>query len=77
MKKELSDAELNTYARQVVLADIGYDGQLKLRNAKVCIIGMGGLGSQIAPRLVGMGIGQLRMVDRDIVGSASTKSLRC
>ncbi|HIJ56270.1 MAG TPA: HesA/MoeB/ThiF family protein [Deltaproteobacteria bacterium] len=67
MKHELSDADLNTYARQVVLADIGYDGQLKLRNATACIIGLGGLGSQIAPRLVGMGIGQLRIVDRDIV----------
>ena len=67
MKLELSDSELNTYARQIVLADIGYDGQLKLRNAKACIIGLGGLGSQIAPRLVGMGIGQLHIVDRDIV----------
>ncbi|MBW1698804.1 MAG: HesA/MoeB/ThiF family protein [Deltaproteobacteria bacterium] len=67
MKQELTDQELNTYARQIVLADIGYDGQLKLRNAKVCLIGLGGLGSQIAPRMVGMGVGQLRMVDRDIV----------
>jgi len=66
-KNELSDDELNTYARQIVLADIGYDGQLKLRNAKACLIGLGGLGSQIAPRLVGMGIGQLRIIDRDIV----------
>ncbi|CAB5105081.1 hypothetical protein D3OALGA1CA_1676 [Olavius algarvensis associated proteobacterium Delta 3] len=67
MKKELNDDELNTYARQIVLADIGYDGQLSLRNAKVCLIGLGGLGSQIAPRLVGMGIGEVRFVDRDIV----------
>jgi len=67
MKKELTDAELNTYARQIVLADIGYDGQLKLRNATVCIIGLGGLGSLIATKLTGMGIGQLRIVDRDIV----------
>ena len=67
MKQELNDEELNTYARQVVLADIGYDGQLSLRNAKACLIGLGGLGSQIAPRLVGMGIGQLRLIDRDIV----------
>ena len=67
MKQELSDAELNTYARQIVLSDIGYDGQLKLRNATACIVGLGGLGSLIAPALVGMGIGQLRLVDRDIV----------
>jgi len=67
MKNELSDAELETYARQIVLEEIGYDGQVKIRNAKAAIIGMGGLGSMIAPKLVGMGIGHLRMVDRDIV----------
>ena len=67
MIKELSDSELETYSRQVVLADIGYDGQIKLRNAKVCIIGIGGLGSPTALKLTGMGVGYLRMVDRDIV----------
>jgi adenylyltransferase/sulfurtransferase len=65
--QNLSDTELETYARQIVLDEIGYDGQVKLRNAKACIIGMGGLGSMIAPKLVGMGIGYLRIVDRDIV----------
>jgi len=67
MRKELTDQELDTYSRQIVLADIGYDGQLKLRNAKVCLIGVGGLGSPVALKLVGMGIGHLRFVDRDIV----------
>ena len=67
MHKELTDQELDTYSRQIVLADIGYDGQLALRNAKVCLIGVGGLGSTIAMKLVGMGIGTLRFVDRDIV----------
>lgn len=67
MKKELNDAELETYARQIVLADIGYDGQLSLRNGKACIIGLGGLGNLVAQKLVAMGIGYLRIVDRDIV----------
>ncbi len=67
MKKELTDQELDTYSRQIVLADIGYDGQLALRNAKACLIGIGGLGSPIALKLVGMGLGTLRFVDRDIV----------
>ena len=67
MGQELSDAELETYSRQIVLADIGYEGQLKLRNAKACVIGLGGVGTLIALRLVGMGIGYLRIVDRDIV----------
>lgn len=67
MKDELSDAELETYARQVAFEDIGYEGQIKLRNAKACIIGMGGLGTLTALKLVGMGVGYLRIVDRDIV----------
>ena len=66
MRKELTDEELDIYSRQIVLADIGYDGQLKLRNAKVCLVGLGGLGSPVALKLVGMGIGYLRMIDRDI-----------
>lgn len=67
MKNELSDRELETYSRQIVLADIGYDGQVKLRNARVCLIGVGGLGAPVALKLAGMGIGYLRIVDRDIV----------
>jgi len=67
MRQELSDVELETYSRQIVLDDIGYEGQLKLRNAKACIIGLGGLGTPIALKLVAMGIGYLRIVDRDIV----------
>jgi adenylyltransferase/sulfurtransferase len=67
MEEKLSDIDLDRYARQIVLADIGYDGQLALRRATVCLVGLGGLGSQLAPRMVGMGIGSLRMVDRDIV----------
>ena len=67
MPVELSDGNLDTYARQIVLADIGYDGQLKLRNARVCIVGIGGLGSPTALKLAGMGVGYLRLIDRDIV----------
>jgi adenylyltransferase/sulfurtransferase len=67
MRQELTEAELETYSRQIALEDIDYDGQLKLRNARACIIGLGGLGSLIALKLVAMGIGYLRMVDRDVV----------
>ena len=67
MTKQLTDNELETYSRQIVLADIGYEGQLKLRRSKACLIGVGGLGSPIATQLVGMGVGYLRIVDRDIV----------
>jgi len=65
--KDLSDEELEFYSRQIVLPEIGYNGQLKLRNAKVCIVGLGGLGSPAAQQLAAMGVGHLRLVDRDVV----------
>ena len=61
---ELSSKELDRYSRQVMLEEIGYEGQLKLRNAKVCVVGVGGLGNPITTRLVAMGIGKIRIVDR-------------
>jgi molybdopterin/thiamine biosynthesis adenylyltransferase/molybdopterin converting factor small subunit len=64
---ELSKKDLERYSRQVMLEEIGYEGQLKLRNAKVCVVGVGGLGNPIAARLVAMGIGHIRIVDRDVI----------
>lgn len=64
---ELSSKDLERYSRQVMLEEIGYEGQLKLKNAKVCVVGVGGLGNPIATRLVAMGIGKIRIVDRDVV----------
>ncbi|MDW8034396.1 MAG: ThiF family adenylyltransferase, partial [Nitrososphaerota archaeon] len=71
MIRNLSGEELDTYSRQIVLKDIGYEGQRKIRSAKVCVIGVGGLGSTIATQLAGMGIGFLRIVDRDVVERAN------
>ena len=64
---ELSSKDLDRYSRQVMLEEIGYQGQLKLRNAKVCVVGVGGLGNPITTRLVAMGIGKIRIVDRDVI----------
>jgi len=65
--EDLSNGELEFYSRQIVLPEIGYKGQLKLRNAKVCVAGLGGLGSPAALQLAAMGVGHLRLVDQDIV----------
>jgi len=67
MLRELSREELETYSRQIALRDIGVSGQEKIRRARVCVIGVGGLGSAIVAQLAGMGVGLLRIVDRDLV----------
>jgi len=64
---ELSSKDLDRYSRQVMLEEIGYEGQLKLHNAKVCVVGVGGLGNPITTRLVAMGVGTIRIVDRDVI----------
>jgi len=65
--EELSKRELDKFSRQVMLEEIGYNGQLKLKNAKICVIGVGGLGNPITSRLAAMGAGTLRIVDRDVI----------
>jgi molybdopterin/thiamine biosynthesis adenylyltransferase len=64
---DLSDSEANRYARQVVLSDIGWEGQQKLRASTVLVAGAGGLGSPMLIELASMGIGTIRIIDRDIV----------
>nr|AIF13668.1 UBA/THIF-type NAD/FAD binding protein (MOCS3, UBA4, moeB) [uncultured marine thaumarchaeote KM3_63_D09] len=64
---DLSEKELDRYSRQVMLEEIGYHGQLKLKQAKVCVVGVGGLGNPITARLAAMGVGKIRIVDRDVI----------
>ena len=55
------------YSRQVVLAELGQEGQRKLRNSKVAVIGLGGLGSVSALYLALAGVGKMVLVDLDTV----------
>lgn len=63
----MDDQQLNRYSRQMVLPEIEIDGQLRLLEAKVLIIGMGGLGAPAAIYLAGAGVGHLVLVDPDVV----------
>jgi len=65
--EELSKKDLDKFSRQVMLEEIGYNGQLKLKNSKVCVVGTGGLGHPIITRLATMGVGNLRIIDRDVI----------
>ena len=50
-----------------MLQEFGYQGQLKLKQSRVCVVGVGGLGNPITTRLAAMGVGKIRIVDRDVI----------
>ncbi|MFH1784782.1 MAG: molybdopterin-synthase adenylyltransferase MoeB [bacterium] len=64
---KLRDDQIERYSRQILLSDLGGKGQEKLLDAKVLIIGAGGLGSPCALYLASAGVGQLGIVDYDKV----------
>lgn len=67
MNQSLSDAELLRYSRQILLSQIDIDGQLRLKNSRVLIVGLGGLGSPVALYLAAAGVGELHLADFDTV----------
>ena len=64
---ELTDFELERYARQIVLPQIGGVGQRRLKATKIAVIGAGGIGSAAIPLLAAAGVGRLTIVDDDFV----------
>lgn len=64
---EPTERERERYARHLVLPSIGPEGQTRLKCARVLIVGVGGLGSAIAPYLAGAGVGHIGVVDHDAV----------
>lgn len=64
-------AEFARYARQVVLREVGVNGQQLLRDSTVLVVGLGGLGSVAAAYLAGAGIGRLILADRDRVETSN------
>lgn len=63
----LSDDELERYARHIVLKEIGGAGQVRLKGARVAVIGAGGIGSPALQYLAAAGVGQLTVIDDDRV----------
>jgi sulfur-carrier protein adenylyltransferase/sulfurtransferase len=64
---QLSKDEILRYSRHLIMPEVGMDGQLKLKRAKVLCIGAGGLGSPLALYLAAAGVGRLGLVDFDSV----------
>lgn len=65
--EELTPDEVKRYDRQIILPQVGSDGQKKLKKSKVLIIGAGGLGAPAALYLAGAGVGTIGIVDADDV----------
>src|SRR5262245_41564019 len=63
----LSKDEVLRYSRHLIMPEVGMDGQLKLKNAKVLLIGTGGLGAPLGLYLAAAGVGRLGLVDFDVV----------
>jgi len=58
---------LDRYSRQILFSEIGEQGQRKLKDSRVVLVGCGALGTVIANNLVRAGIGELKIIDRDFV----------
>jgi sulfur-carrier protein adenylyltransferase/sulfurtransferase len=63
----LNNEEILRYSRHLIMPEVGMEGQLKIKNAKVLCIGAGGLGSPLALYLGAAGVGTLGIVDFDVV----------
>jgi molybdopterin/thiamine biosynthesis adenylyltransferase/rhodanese-related sulfurtransferase len=67
----LSAEQRDRYSRHTLLPEVGVDGQLKMLNAKVLLVGAGGLGAPTALYLAAAGIGTLGLVDDDVVDASN------
>ena len=71
MLPELSRDEILRYSRHLLIPEVGLEGQRKLKNSSVLIVGTGGLGSPVALYLAAAGIGRIGLVDYDVVDSSN------
>ncbi|EPX81535.1 HesA/MoeB/ThiF family protein [Litoreibacter arenae] len=68
---KFTEAELNRYARHIVLREIGGPGQKKMKKARVLVVGAGGLGAPVLQYLAAAGFGTIGVIDDDVVDSSN------
>ncbi|MEM9247692.1 MAG: HesA/MoeB/ThiF family protein [Pseudomonadota bacterium] len=66
-----SETELERYARHIVLRELGGPGQKRMRDAKILVIGAGGLGAPVLQYLASAGIGTIGVIDDDVVSNSN------
>lgn len=67
----IGESDLLRYSRQILLKDVGHEGQEKLLNSRVLVAGAGGLGSPVLYYLAAAGVGTLGVVDFDAVNMSN------
>jgi molybdopterin/thiamine biosynthesis adenylyltransferase/molybdopterin converting factor small subunit len=65
--EQFSGKDMQRYSRQIMLEEIGFTGMERLRKATVCVVGVGGIGNPVTTMLSAMGVGKLRIIDRDVI----------
>ncbi|HSW51429.1 MAG TPA: molybdopterin-synthase adenylyltransferase MoeB [Bryobacteraceae bacterium] len=68
---QLTNEEILRYSRHLIIPDVGVEGQLKLKRAKVLLVGAGGLGSPLGLYLAAAGVGRIGIVDFDVVEASN------
>ncbi len=68
---KLSKEEIQRYSRHLIMPEVGMEGQLKLKKARVLTIGTGGLGAPLGLYLAAAGVGHLGLVDFDVVDTSN------
>ena len=63
----LNSKEKKQYSKQIQLSEIGIDGQQKLKNSKILIVGAGGLGCPVLIQLTSSGVGEIGLIDDDLI----------
>ncbi len=69
--EELRKEGISRYSRHLLIPDVGLEGQQRLKNSKVLVIGAGGLGSPVLLYLAAAGVGTLGIIDFDVVDESN------